>query len=744
MTLSVEDVDACDVPAAWLRTSPWQLGANASLKALLHQADLQEGRFCAAFDVGGQRLPECLAQGQAFQGRLRFARPGMPGTDLLLHADFSPAANGSDWICTFVDLSSLESAHARRSLTLERLRHALDQLQELISMIDHEETMLFVNAAYASFFGVTPDDAQGQKARVVMGEDNYALTTPPRQELFRTLEPVRYERMLHDSNGEDRVMGILLWPIKDAQGRLSKMATLTRDVTLRHRGMVALRQTLERLDALFEAGIEGILLHERGVIVDANPVACRQVGLTREDMVGQPLARVLQMMGVPGAGPGHGNVIPEELHLCLRPAAGGKPPLQIQSVTFVDDEEVCSAVVLQDMSYRYQSQRRIDRLIGDLRQQTTRAEAADRGKSVLLASASHDLRQPNHSLGLFLTTIQTLCRAPREPETTSLRSIVQHMRASLDSLVALLDRLLGAPLHGVNQTTAHRAPTPLQSVLDELVAEFGAMASEKGLVLRAVPGRAWVLTDRTVLHSILANLLANAVRHTDSGRVLIGSRLRDGHVEVQVWDTGVGISNDQLHAIFEAFYRVELHQERSADDEEPGLSIVKRAAAQIDAKLDIRSTPGRGSMFSVLLPRCEPEGIDQAHAAGDLQARDPVHRNVLLIDDDDQVLEATARLLGSWGHHTLSATSAAEAIRLCDAGTRRIDAVICDYMLDPSMDGLELLLRLRLRGPTPLPVCMVTGDVSAERLEQARRHGFTLLHKPASASELQRFLQGTA
>jgi two-component system, sensor histidine kinase len=604
MTLSVEDIDACDVPAAWLRTSPWQLGANASLKALLHQADLQEGRFCAAFDVGGQRLPEYLAQGQAFQGRLRFARPGMPGTDLLLHADFSPAANGSDWICTFVDLSSLESAHARRSLTLERLRHALDQLQELISMIDHEETMLFVNAAYASFFGVTPDDAQGQKARVVMGEDNYALTTPPRQEIFRTLEPVRYERMLHDSNGEDRVMGILLWPIKDAQGRLSKMATLTRDVTLRHRGMVALRQTLERLDALFEAGIEGILLHERGVIVDANPVACRQAGLTREHMVGQPLARVLQMMGVPGTGPESGDAVPEDLHLCLTPAAGGKPPLQIQSVAFMDDDEICHAVVMQDMSYRHQAQRRIDRLIGDLRQQTTRAEAADRGKSVLLASASHDLRQPIHSLGLFLTTIETLCRSPREPDTTSLRSIVQHMRASLDSLVVLLERLLGAPRHGAHQAPTNGVPTPLQPVLDELVAEYGVTASKK------------------------------------------------------VVQTG--------HAV-----------------------------------------------------RC----------------------NVLLVDDDDHVLQAMSRLLGSWGHHTLSATSAAEAIRLCEAEPGRIDAVICDYMLDPSMDGLALLQRLRLRRPRPLPVCMITGDVSAERMEQSRRHGFTLLHKPVNADALQQFLQ---
>lgn len=727
-------------PAAWLCPAPWRLTPNAALGELISPGQCSEAVFCGAFEGPRGDLLARIALGRPFQGRLHLGTAHAAGNGRLLHLTCAPCEGGEGWLCTFVDISPVERRRSGRALTLARLRHNLDQLQDLISMVTQGETLLYANAAYATYYATTTAKVPGKKLRDVMGP-NYFLTAPFRQQLFQTLRPIDYERLIPDMSGRDRVLSIMLRPLLDTGTGAPVMGTLARDVTLRHQGMEALRQTLERLDALFEAGIEGILLCDGSVITDANPVACRLIGQDREVLVGQPLATALELLGAPpldGGSDEHGMA---DLYLSLRPGADGRPPLQIRSIALQDEAPRFHAVLLQDMSYRHQSQRRIDSLVADLRQQTTRAEAADRSKSVFLASASHDLRQPIHSLGLFLTTIQSMARSPHPLHSEPLRPIVQRMRASLDGLMQLLDMLLGASLRSTSQQALERRATPLQPLLDELVTEFAPTASGKGLMLRTVPSRAWVMTDATVLRRILRNLVSNAVRYTRQGRIAVGARRRGPHVELQVWDTGVGIGSEQLDAIFDEFYRVDLRAPQSERAEGLGLSIVKRAAAELDARLDVRSTRGRGSMFSVLLPSTQAAAAD-APGPPALPPLTPATRKcILLIDDDRVVLEATAQLLESWGHHVLGATDAAEAMQLCAAQPHPIDAVICDYMLDPAMDGLDLLLRLREQHPGPLPVCMVTGDMSARCIDLARRHGFALLHKPVSAQALQRFLE---
>jgi len=735
-------VEQIEGPAALLRATPWCLTPNAALHALLAPGEQAQTTWQEAFTAGDGDLSGWLARGQAFQGHLRLGPvPGSNATRLL-HVDFAPLPGREDWVCTFVDLSPSERVASRNALTLERLTHTLDQLQEMISLVSHEEVLLFANIAYANYYAATRDAAIGLKVSQVMG-DTYYLTAPFRAEFFRTRRPVNYQRIIPDLRGQDRVLNIALRPVFDQPQGPPKMSTIARDVTRRHHGMLALRQTLARLNALFEAGIEGILLSDGGVIIDANPIACRLICLEREQLVGQRLVHALEMLGVPpldGLLEGEGRA---DMQLSLWPDKDDTPPLHIQAIAFLDEGRPCHAVLLQDMSYRYQAQRSIDRLVADLRWQTARAEAADRSKSLFLASASHDLRQPIHALGLFLTTIQSLGRASRPMPSEAFVPIVQRMRASLDSLMQLLDLLLGASMSETEllpHTPRHQA---VQTVFDELVSEFGPLAAEKGLSLRAVPSRAWVLAEPTVLRRILTNLVSNAVRYTERGRVVIGARLRGDQLELQVWDTGIGIVPGQFNTIFQAFYRGEAPRAVPGERAEGlGLAIVRRAAADIGARLDVRSIRGRGSMFSVRLPRGQPQGQGAPREAV-VPRPDGSGRHILLIEDDEQVLLATASLLESWGHQVINARNATEALRLFEADPRHIDALICDYMLDPSMDGLGLLLRLRAQHPGPLPVCMITGDVSAERLEQARQHGFMLLHKPVSAHALQRFLRTT-
>ena len=729
-----------DEPAALLQPSPWCLVPNPALQALLADAPSDAASLQQAWGADGGGLAAQLARGQPFSGRLRWASALGSGANVLLQADFAPL-EGSEglWLCTCIDLSAIQRSATRRATTLQHLQHTLNQVHDLISLLDSTETLLFVNDTYANFHGTPAEKCVGKTVLEIMGANNHAWTAPYRARLFSSLQPVRYQGFVFDKQKDERVLDIFLWPIIGAQGRLAKMATLGRDVTLRHHGMEALRQTLERLDALFEAGIEGILLCEAGRIVDANPIACRLLGQEREQLIGHDALQALQRLGLP-----EGEDSAQQLSLTLLPdAIGRKPPLQIQSIHFVDEDQPCHAVLLQDMSYRYKAQKRIDRLVTDLRWQTARAEAADRGKSVFLASASHDLRQPIHALGLFLTTIQSLGAAPPPLRGEPLAPVAQRMRASLDGLMELLNLLLGASLSASHSQQLPLRPMPLQPLLDDVYRDFAALAAEKGLQLHVLPSRAWTLSDPAVLRRILNNLASNALRYTRQGRVVIGVRPRGAQVELQVWDTGIGIAPDQLEAIFREFYRVDLRPAQGERSEGLGLSIVRRAAAELGARLDLRSLPGRGSMFSVLLPRCAAlrEHVPSAAAAAlapPMAA--PQGKHVLLIDDDEMVLIATTRLLEAWGHQVHSAPSAIEAMRLCEADSPRIDTVICDYMLDPSMDGLELLLRLRERRSGPLSVCMVTGDISAERIAQARLHGFTLLHKPVNAQELQRFL----
>ncbi|MGQ3198156.1 MAG: sensor histidine kinase, partial [Hydrogenophaga sp.] len=253
-----------------------------------------------------------------------------------------------------------------------------------------------------------------------------------------------------------------------------------------------------------------------------------------------------------------------------------------------------------------QAHARIDELIAGLRAEKDRAQAADRAKSVFLAAASHDLRQPLHALGLFLTALRSMAHNPMR-SSQELADIGQRMQSSLDSLGQLLNMLLDVSRLDANAVQVEREPTSLGPLLHDLGQDFLALASEKKLRLRVAPSHLWVDTDPTVLRRILTNLLSNAVRYTPRGRILLGCRRRGGEVEIQVWDSGIGIAPEQREAIFEEFFQI---GQSAAQDHEAhglglGLSIVRRSARLLQAPLDLRTVPGRGTMFSIRLPLCQ-------------------------------------------------------------------------------------------------------------------------------------------
>src|SRR5690606_15798072 len=272
--------------------------------------------------------------------------------------------------------------------------------------------------------------------------------------------------------------------------------------------------------------------------------------------------------------------------------------------------------------------------------------------------------------------------------------ICRRMQSSLDGLGQLLNMLLDVSRLDANALQVQIGPCALTPLFQELQQEFVELASEKGLRLHVQRCSAWVGTDATVLRRILSNLMANAVRYTHRGRVLLGARRRGTRLEIQVCDSGIGIVPEHLEAIFEEFYQI--GQSRARRDESHGLglglSIVKRSASLIGAELHVRSTPGRGSIFSVSVPCCaappasvlpDPEPVASSAGTG--------QRNVLVIDDDEQVLAGMQQLLQIWGHRVWCAASADEAAVLAIEHAADIDLLLSDYRLGGNITAVQAI-----------------------------------------------------
>lgn len=361
------------------------------------------------------------------------------------------------------------------------------------------------------------------------------------------------------------------------------------------------------------------------------------------------------------------------------------------------------------------------------------AEAATRDKTRFLAAASHDLLQPLHAARLF-----TAAALESVPEGS--RGLI----ANIDRSIASADRLLRALLDISKLDAGGIKPQPstfaIAGLIDELATEFGALAAEKGLSLRTYPSSLWVRTDRTLLRSVLQNFLANAVRYTDRGGIVIGCRMRQGRVQIEVWDSGPGIPPDKHQEIFQEFRR--LAPSKGDEGVGLGLAIVDRIARLIGAGLGVRSSVGKGSVFSVRVPRAAAPG--KAVTQQDSARFGPAiaGRRVLCVDNEADILAALEAMLTAWGCQAVLASSYDEALEILMRG-EPVEAAFIDYQLGTDKTGLDVLKAVRTHAPDAR-AALVTADPSPEVLEAAEVLGVPVLHKPAQPAELRTFLAGKA
>ena len=367
-----------------------------------------------------------------------------------------------------------------------------------------------------------------------------------------------------------------------------------------------------------------------------------------------------------------------------------------------------------------------------LRLALQQAEAANRAKTRFLASASHDLRQPMHTLTLFGAA---LTMAPLDARA---RQIANQMNLALQALGSQLDALLDVSKLDAGVVPVQARVFALQPFLAQLVAEFEPVAQRKGLRLGLTcPLEACVSADTLLFERVLRNLVDNAIKYTAQGEVRLLVRRQAGGLLLVVSDTGQGIPADEQQRVFEEFYQVGNPERNRSQGLGLGLAIVKRLADLMQLQLLLRSAPGQGTQVSLLLPEAAlPAAPPPAPAPG--LAAPLAGRRLLVVDDEEQVRRGMQAVLGGLGCEVIAVADADEA---CAAATGlRPDAVLADLRLRGAADGIAAVARLRAMHPG-LPALLISGDTAPERLREASAAGLRLLHKPVALELLVQALR---
>jgi PAS domain S-box-containing protein len=350
------------------------------------------------------------------------------------------------------------------------------------------------------------------------------------------------------------------------------------------------------------------------------------------------------------------------------------------------------------------------------------AEHANAAKSRFLAAASHDLRQPFQAMQLYHELLSMRVTDPRHQD------LCRHLGESIRTGRELLTALLDVSVLNAGTITPKVTAFPLQPSLNGLIAKFREQAASLGIVLRLVETRAVVRSDRVLLERMLRNLVTNAVRYTPQGHILVGCRRRGNGLEIQVCDTGVGIAANQHELVFEDFFQVGNPERHPAQGLGLGLGIVARTARLLEHRLAMRSTPGRGSMFSITVPVAVAETAPALFQPPDTAAM--TTQRVLVIEDDERQRYALRLLLEESGHAVIDAASSDEARNRVAAWAAVPTLIISDLRLPGLSDGIATIAEIRRLVGREIPAVLVTGDTDRERLRQAAAAGLAILHKP--------------
>lgn len=402
---------------------------------------------------------------------------------------------------------------------------------------------------------------------------------------------------------------------------------------------------------------------------------------------------------------------------------------------------VMTAIVLWNRKLRRLNKEIIQRG-EELRLSKEQAERADLAKTKFLAMASHDLRQPLQALSLFAAALRSNLGKDDSPDIPKSRETLAHIEKSVTTLGNLLNSLLDISKLEAGVIQANIQTFPIMQVMDNIFDTYSMLSTQKGLDFRFVPSASTVASDSTLLQQIVENLVSNAVRYTASGRILLGCRHEGTNLRIEVWDTGIGISESDLVDIFEEFHQLDNPARQREKGLGLGLAIVKRTADLLGHPLKVRSYPNKGTVFSITVPKAEPASQEHLKSSPNSEHKDENVKphTLMVIEDDPLVLESTVVLLQSWGYEVLGTVSSEEALALIRNRASMPDLIIFDYQLPGDMNGLQVFQAITQTVDKPIPGIIVSGNSSSQDIETFDQSGLAYMTKPIDVKALKTHL----
>ena len=367
-------------------------------------------------------------------------------------------------------------------------------------------------------------------------------------------------------------------------------------------------------------------------------------------------------------------------------------------------------------------------------ERTSELALANLAKSRFLAAASHDLRQPLHALGLFVSQLRGHVASAES------KRLVDRIDAAVTAMNELFAALLDISKLDAGVLSPDVTDFPIARLLGRIETTFTGAADEKGLSLRVIPSNAFVRSDPILLERIVLNLVSNAVRYTAHGGVVVGCRRRGDTLRIEVYDTGPGIAEDERRKIFAEFYRAPQSGGSRESGLGLGLSIVERLCGLLGHSIEVDSAEGRGSRFAVTVARVAAPAAVTELAPPRPVIDAPSDKLLVVIDDDALLLDSMAGLLRGWGCRVVAARSLDAALATLAAEGGRPDLIISDYRLADGYSGIAAIERLRAEFGATIPAFLISGDTAPERLQEARASGHHLLHKPVRPMALRAIL----
>ncbi len=636
-------------------------------------------------------------------------------------------------------------------------------VRDAVIITDETGTIRYANPAVLAVYGHDPGFLIGQNVNFLSVPEDIPLlrVVPDAENVRRTMRHRRADRTE------------ILVDLEYSSGRTDTGETavcyIISDITPIASAQDVRREAAGRIEAIVSTAADAIIIiDERGIVREFNAAAEKLFQYSPDEVIGR---NVSMIMPAPHSR-NHDGYLENYLRTGVKKIIGiGREILGLRKdgtifparlsvgeyvhngrryfTGFVYDisqlkkqEEEIRQLLIQMESKNREMQRFTDHLDLMVRERTEElikvqddlvdardaAERASAAKTRFLAAASHDLRQPLQAASLMVYLMSQ--GGPAPPEA------LPRLKSSLDSLGRLLNSLLDIGKLEAGLVKPDIRSVPLRNIVHRVLTETLPIAERKGLEVHEICPDTSIHTDPVLLEQIVRNLVDNAIKYTERGRITVGCRRQAQNLLLQIYDTGIGIPAQKQEAIFEEFYQIDNPARKSEKGLGLGLAIVRRLAGLLQHPLHLRSAAGRGSMFQITLPIAQPAPTTDDPA---LHVHPERSATIAVVEDDPEILAALQSTLRVWGFRVIADVEIDRVVALI--GPSNIpDLVIADYRLTADVRGDEAIRRIQEKAGRAIPGIILTGDTAPERLHEAAASGFTLLHKPIQPEELRKHI----